>query len=104
MDWEKELLWAMNRWSKANKVESDDNWGSLISWVKKLLRSQRSQLLKSLVEEVRGMGKNIEDELIEFNQMEIQKHCVDVGYQPKFKSSGYLKALDDVIKLLEKYE
>ena len=86
MNWEKELLWAMNRWSKANKVESDDNWGSLISWVKKLLRSQRQDLLKELRGEVEGMKLPTSTR----------------NYITKAEPIN--KKLQDVIKLLEKYE
>jgi len=82
-EWEKEWK-ELFKYSKGQVVEFD-NFSEV---TESFIRSQRSQLLKSLVEEVYSM-----------------KVSLRLSMHPKnHDRKMLLEQLDDVIKLLEKYE
>ena len=82
MDWEDELEWSKGQWLKGMNL-SGSQAEYIISVMVGINKLTRSQLLKSLVEEVHKLQvKPMEDYLV----------------------TGYSDALDDVIKLLENYE
>ena len=85
MDWEDELEWSKGQWLKGMNL-SGSQAEYIISVIKAINHFQRQDLLKELRGEVEGMMKEL-----------------DEGINTVVKQGERL-ALQDVIKLLEKYE
>ena len=98
-DWENEfdkLFGDLMEYSLGYKEDEDEQWNNVTDQVKIFIRSQRQDLLKSLVEEVGGMKLII---------LEHDKKGKVIETDPTLSfPKGYNRCLQDVIKLLENYE